>query len=249
MMPRVALTLCLLLLAAPCRAGGDTRDELRRIMSAPEYNRWRLDGEKAEAAGPSLFERLLDWLAEHIGTPEERPVEPPAADFDPGSLRTAGRAFTVMGYVLLGLAGLFFLFVLYRIWRERDSRPKAPPPAERVGLARALEEGDALAYADAEWSAEAERLLRAGEARLAFRSLYLGLLSGLHARGRIVFAANRSNWQYVSAFKGEGREEFAALTGLFDRVWYGRMATVAPEGMPALRARAAALLGGGRADG
>lgn len=245
----VRLLFCALLMSSPCFAGDDTRDELRRIMSGPEYGRWRMDGEKAAAEGPSLLKRFVDWLGKRLdGKKAVRRDEPPVPYPNPGSLQTAGRAFTAMGYVLLGLAALFFLYVLYKIWRERAARPPPAAPTERTGMARALEEGDALAYAGDEWNAEAERLLDTGETRLAFRSLYLGLLSGLHAKGGIVFAPNRSNWQYVAGFRGDGREEFAALTDLFDRVWYGRMDLVTPEGLRALRTRTAALLGEGRAD-
>ena len=49
------------------------------------------------------------------------------------------------------------------------------------------------------------------------------MLSHLHGAGKIDFRKNRTNWSYVSRFKGsdEQRRLFRGLTALFDDVWYG----------------------------
>jgi Domain of unknown function (DUF4129) len=59
--------------------------------------------------------------------------------------------------------------------------------------------------------------------RAMYRALYLALLAGLHAAGKIDHHRNRTNWAYVQHFRGPGEERdlFGDLTGLFDRVWYG----------------------------
>ena len=99
---------------------------------------------------------------------------------------------------------------------------------ERFGreqVRRALEEGEATALDAPQWLAAADRFGREGDSRALCRALYLGLLAGLHASNRIDFRRTRTNWTYVRGYRGpeEERRSFAALTEMFDRVWYGEM--------------------------
>lgn len=256
--PIGVLGLCLWLgCLAPAGEGAGDLDE---ILAKPEYNRWRntlvtpdakLAPTDREAPSwlDSLFARLDRWLSSDR---EKKPAQERS--------RTAGRAsslvlpaeaFALLGYVLLAATVAFLVVSLFLYLGGRERPPPKPARRKRVGIARALEEGDALACDKAEWSRQADRFLADGELRLAFRSLYLGLLSGLHEQGRIAFIQNRTNWHYVRSFRGrdEARRAFAEMTDIFDRVWYGVMPVIDNHGLARMRERVAALLaeGGGHA--
>ena len=70
---------------------------------------------------------------------------------------------------------------------------------------------------------QAVRLAQGGDHRMAFRAMYLALLSGLHSAGVIRYRRQQTNWAYVQSFDGPAarRELFVELTGRFDEVWYG----------------------------
>lgn len=191
----------------------------------------------------NLLERLRKWLESRSGD-DKRPEREYRAR-DPAA---AIGFFSSIGYVLLAIAAIFLAFAVYLQLRDRMRIPVIPDAARRVGIAKALEDGDALAYGDDEWRKQAERFMDEGDVRLAYRSLYLGLLSGLHEQGRIVFVQNRTNWHYVKTFRGEvpARKELADMTDLFDRVWYGLIPVLDSGGMPRTRERVAALLEGGQ---
>ncbi|MCC8191216.1 MAG: DUF4129 domain-containing protein [Planctomycetes bacterium] len=258
------LFLLLLLGVAPAGSGhaADTvEQDLRKIFAKPEYHRWRRPATEdlaRPAAEPREFwlvaqvRRLLDYLRRLIPKREPEAAREPIPDVAPpvqADGATHFGSFSLMGTVLLALAGGFLLFsiVRYLQWRGQ-ARP--PDAAGRVGVAQALRTGDALAFSHDEWGSQAERFRDAGQLRLAYRSLFLGLLSGLHAQGRIVFAPNRTNWQYVRGFRGGAadRRNLADLTDLFDRVWYGTAPVLSETALAGLRDRVGALLAGDPAE-
>ena len=69
----------------------------------------------------------------------------------------------------------------------------------------------------------ADELAGQEDLRLAFRAMYLALLSGLHRDGRVNYNRRRTNWTYVRGFKGQedDRRRFGQLTDAFDGSWYG----------------------------
>lgn len=260
---RVLLSI-LLLMTVACGALGAAEEEangdLERILAKPEYTRWRNtlnDGSEAApdtgAATPTwldgLLLRLERWLSEWIKGRKKEPekVDPSSWEYTSGGAWSS-RLFTLLGYVLLAVAAVFLVIALGAYIRDRlRNAGKKPVAAAPVSIAKALEDGDALAYDKAEWSKQADFMLGEGDIRLAFRSLYLGLLSGLHEQGRIVFAQTRTNWHYVRSFRGAGeaRRVFAEMTDVFDRVWYGLLPAVDEDGLQAMRGKVGALLAEG----
>lgn len=245
------LAVALLWLPLPL-AAGEADTDLSTVLEDSAYHRWQRFSPRDHAdGGPSWLERWLESWArnENRERREYEPYERPARRMRmPSGTGTA--ISPVIAFALGGLAAALLLYALYSFWRERN-KPAAPKKAAAtVGASEALENGDALAMDNFAWRKEAERRLHAGEIRLAYRSLYLGLLSGLHSQGRIVFSRNRTNWQYVDSLRTNDplRSEFAALTELFDRVWYGHAAALDQEGLDALSASVQAILGPGPGD-
>lgn len=254
---RFCLMVFLFPVAMACSHGGDsTGRDLESILAKPEYNRWkgtvgeRMDDDDTwNLETPSWLERklerIMEWLTS-LDTSEDRSEKKTTAEISTGSMFATG-FFSVVGYILLIVAAGFMLFAVYTYLRDRERGPPVQKGA-RIGVARALEEGNALAYNDAEWRNQADNYLERGDIRAAFRSLYLGLLSGLHEQGRIVFARNRTNWHYVRNFRGESeaRRNFAEMTDLFDRVWYGFTPAVDITRLQEVKAQVARLLAEGK---
>ena len=260
-MRMVLLLLFLVLGCGACAAAEDASGDLERILAKPEYNRWRDtlyekgSGADFEIDSPSwldnLIERVREWWKLKSRHEENKQRGERRSS---GSRINTGAAgvgfFSFVGYALLAVAGAFLVISIVLYLRDRTPSAVAAEPKERVGMAKALEEGDALAYDDREWREQANLFLDSGELRLAYRSLYLGLLSGLHEQGRIVFAANRTNWHYVRFYRGENteRRELASMTEVFDHIWYGLVPVLDSAGLDNMRVRVATLLKGGSAN-
>ncbi|MDR0363298.1 MAG: hypothetical protein LBJ46_11545 [Planctomycetota bacterium] len=237
-----ALFLCLPLLAAagtagevgsrarrsaPAGASGGIDDRLLDdILSRPRYERWRSlspSGDEGPGALSRFAERFGNWWRslwekKEPHTPRPEPVARTRGTSGPA---IGSGLFNALGWCILAGGALFLLNSLITAYRERGARPTRTRP--RTAMARALTDGDALAYDDGDWAKEAERRAEHGDFRHAYRALYLGLLSGLHEKGAIVFSPKRTNWQHVLGYRAEsGRDRFAGLTEAFDRVWYGR---------------------------
>lgn len=255
------LAACLfpLLAAASVSAEGGEKERLEEILSRPAYQRWRGDRTREDESGvwSRLRDRIREWLFRSDEPEEERELSPSRdAGSDASSWRLPGVELVNAAAWALFLGGLGFLaYTFLRAWIDR-ARPRKRAAGPRVAVAEALASGDALAHDGDAWRREADKLERGGDFRHAYRALYLGLLSGLHERGLIDFSLWRTNWHYVGTFRGDsGRDRFADLTGVFDRVWYGGETPAAsgPDGawrddLARFRREADALLAGGRSN-
>lgn len=231
--------------------------DLDSILAKPEYNRWKgmvhhpdVDAPNRSPVMPSWLERTLDAIYDwwrNLGKDSEREPRNPGSGVTYDSGVSTG-LFSVIGLVILGIALSFLIFAIIMYLRDKSRGTSRKEDAPRVGIAKALEDGNALAYDKTEWQRQAELYLAGGDIRLAFRSLFLGLLSGLHEQRRIVFARNRTNWHYVRHFRGgaDERRDFAEMTDLFDRVWYGLVPVLDPVGLEEMNSRVSALLERGK---
>jgi hypothetical protein len=234
---------------APPAARPSPHDHLRQILSRPLYSRWRLRSDPL--AGPDEAEsgrlrKLIDeWLDKLRGSLERHLPDAglgPGAASGPSSLPGL---LKVVGYGLVGGVLVFLAYLAGQMIREYRGRGQPARVLSREQVREALAAGDALALAGPEWLEEAERLARAGDFRAVYRALYLALLAGLHARRRIDFRRNRTNWTYVRGFRGpaDQRATFASLTDLFDRVWYG-LEAAAGASLDAVKRQMAGLVAG-----
>ncbi|MBX9656715.1 DUF4129 domain-containing protein [bacterium] len=211
-----------------------------RVMQQPIYHRWELRQKRVESSGTleettwsKRAELLQNWLLDHtqwIGKVWEWIVdwwnswfERPQKSGGSGSGGGFGSFLHWAGWLLVAVVVGSLLILLYRLWMTTRLEGKQAKVLSRRQIRDALQSGEALAMSSSDWLAEGEKWGNEQDRRLVFRALYLGLLSGLHQQGRIDFRRNRTNWVYVSRFRGSEdlRDEFASLTSLFDEVWYG----------------------------
>ncbi len=218
---------------------------LDRILQLPQYRRWRIHhGYRTATHNPvfklldrmyhnfkrTIINPLLKWLhwKWHIKrTSNGRNEHYGHRDGASGAwgLGSAAGAFgklllCVLALVAMGLGG----WIVWTIWSQRRGTAEESavvPPV--VNVKKALNEGDALAQNADAWLSLAQQLGQDGDWRMAYRAMYLALLSGLHETGRIHFRKSLTNHAYVNRYRGP-REEiqiFSTLTDIFDRVWYG----------------------------
>lgn len=235
--------------------GLDPHQQLRVILHQPIYQRWQLRQERrstdSSQHGPpwwstyvaSWFQhandavgRFIDWL---LG--QTRHARLPS--WGPHASYTVAVMKTVAWAVLAGVC-VFMAVVLYRAWVGSQDPQGTTRVLSREKIERAMEEGQALALDGKAWLEQAMRLSQEGDFRAVYRALYLALLSGLHAQGRIDFRPCRTNWTYVTRFTGsdEQRGQFGQLTTLFDDTWYG-LKTATGTDIESVRQRVSRLIG------
>ena len=245
-----------------CSAGAaeaptaDVHQQLDQILQQPIYQQWkqqqRDDLPDLQTTLPQTWNQRIShdwdafkkWLDDLFRSSPQRPTAPSSGSGFGPSLPAVLKAFAIV--VLVVAVGLLLLVFI----RSLNALPAQGPMARilsREQLHEALQSGDALALGSVEWMDEARRLAMQQNFRAVYRALYLALLSGLHAAGKIEHSRNRTNWFYVSQYRGPASERttFSDLTDLFDRVWYGRI--VAAHGdLDQIRQQIAELTSAGR---
>lgn len=118
--------------------------------------------------------------------------------------------------ILWVLAGIFVLFVLYKlflgdgIFKKTGRQQRVQEPAEETVTDQT--DIDALINSAA----------RSGNYRLAVRYWYLKSLHHLSGKGLLQLAQDKTNYQYIHELKNVvQRNDFAALTLNYEYVWYG----------------------------
>ena len=232
----------LLALTAPCGAGAvpagdaeaaqaDPHRQLQQILARPLYQRWKLRQMRAqttrrESTILASLRRAVESAAEWIGDVLSgwlRGLTGPNLPL-PGDITNFLTILKTAAWTVLGLIVAFVAVLLILALAGRGSAGSAARVLSREQVHQALERGEALAMDGSRWLEQAGRLADERDLRGVYRALYLGLLSGLHAGGKIDFRRHRTNWTYVSRFAGpsDERDVFTGLTHLFDDVWYGR---------------------------
>jgi len=171
------------------------------------------------AASTSVPGRVRDWVAEHALALLARIV---------GTARGSPLALVLFVVLVAGVAVL--------VWRF--SR----------GLSRDPEVAAALAAlprrSGAEWRVEAEAHELAGEWRQAVRCRYRALVADLAGRGLVEEIPGRTAGEYrgeVGSAAPAAAAEFAGVTEVFERAWYGHHPT-GPDDAARLRDLAARVL-------
>ncbi len=230
----ISLLSCLPVAMAQTDAPAPTRDahaRLDEILHRPEFTAWRLrqDGRLPDLDNPyserwaelikKPFRAIRDFL-EWMFRGGSRSV------FSPTRLSGDGLSIILkmVAWVLVAAVVIFVGIVLVKIMGSTPQSVTVANVLSREQVQAAMESGDALALASAQWMDEARRLADEQDFRAVYRALYLALLSGLHSAGKIEHNRNRTNWVYVQHYRGpvSERDLFSELTELFDRVWYGR---------------------------
>lgn len=190
-----------------------TKDEVKRkleqILAREEFRK--------QAEEQSRFEKWLAGVLEWL-----EGLFPSTA---PGTQKAAGMPWlaSVLQVVLLGAViallgyGLFRLapVIFPSIRRRRPERNEA-----RVVLGERLGEESTAA----DLLAEAEALAKHGDLRGAVRKAYIAILCELSERKLIGLARHKTNRDYLRDLRREAmlHAHMSALTGIFERQWYGR---------------------------
>lgn len=185
----------------------DSSDVQARPVPEAALDRFRADSDFAYDREPppatSIWDVIGRWINKHV-------IEP---FYDATSQG-------VRDLLFYGLLGLVVLFALYRLFGANRqgvfSRAADRVPLEGVLAEEGIEAVDLAALAD--------RAVREGRFREAVRLLYLQALQALAARGRIRWTPDKTNRTYLRELSGSGLEgQFAVMTGLFERAWYGSL--------------------------
>lgn len=201
--------------------------QLQEVMQDPLFHRWELRRPESIEVKVNwindLITVLVDWRDKVINWfkglwPDFDEPPLPSGDLLPA----AGTFFKYLAWVLASVLIVFMVIVMVRLFRGGLRKGQAQV-ISRERLREALDQGEALAADSSQWIEEATRQAEQDDLRLAYRAMYLALLSGLHKRRSIDFHRQRTNWTYVNHFRGtqDHRIAFADLTTLFDDVWYG----------------------------
>ncbi|MGC8559169.1 MAG: DUF4129 domain-containing protein [Phycisphaerae bacterium] len=220
-----------------------SHQRLEKILGLPGYHRWqkplrvRTNDQNflsrflrnVDHRIGSIISPLIKWLRAELHKLTLHKHKFHKTTVHSKSGRSDFAALTgAMGRVLLIFlaviaAGLIAWIAWTLIQQKRGPKMATAPATPPINVKRAMDEGDALAQSSDEWMNLAAELGSAGDWRMAYRAMYLALLSSLHAAGRINFRKSLTNRAYVARYRGpaEERRTFSALTELFDRVWYG----------------------------
>lgn len=167
--------------------------------------------------GPSLKERLLQWIGDWL---ERLGLRLP-------QLNAGGRDINLLPVLVGIVAAAGFLYLVYylalvsprRIAEEVILPPGASVPESARSSDICLREADALAAH--------------GDYRAALERAYVGTLLALNDRERLEFRPTRTNWEnlqtLVPGLDGEIRRTLRRVSHLFDRKWYGLEAIGAEE--------------------
>jgi len=185
------------------------QNQLKQILSAPEYNRVYAQPDQSNFAQQildklgRLIQDFIAWMRDSLALKGD----------------SAGRvaSFIFAGLVLIGFAALLVLLVR-RLLTSGLSRELLEPsydPHSVYGLPSAKP-----------LIREAATLAEAGDFRGAFRCAYMASISYLDEVRALRFQRGRTNWEYLRDLRHGGHdrphEALRDITSTFDRKFYGR---------------------------
>jgi len=195
--------------AEPPVAPAEVRDQVRDVMSRPEFD-----------YSPSWFERALDWIGEQL-----------AKIFEPGDEMGAGSSFgggigALIGWLLIvaavvAIVALVVWIVANRTGRTRVAAEDLLSPVEVEHRRRAHE-----------WLVDAEQLEAQGEWKGALRARYRNLVRTLVDRRQVPDVAGRTTGELredLDETTPTAHDGFDTCSQLFELAWYAGVATGADE--------------------
>jgi hypothetical protein len=121
-------------------------------------------------------------------------------------------------FVFWALACFFVLFIIYKLFFTEGFLQRQSAKAA-VNL---LAEDDGDVKGNTDYDKQVALAVSNKNYRLATRYLYLQAIQKLTAAGAIIFAADKTNSQYLYELAGKPyKSEFASLTLNYEYVWYG----------------------------
>jgi hypothetical protein len=205
--------------SSPVREAETVRSTVDDVLSAPEYRHLvrPKPEEESEPKLPKWLERLLDWL--FGGDTEVR-----APNLSVLGMLLRGFMYLIAVAILVLVAILIVRSVVQYLPNRSN---KQPGLVALDALAPATPPGELPAD---EYVRRALELSRAGDHKAAIRQLLLGTMSWIERAGLIRFRKGLTNRDYLRAIwrRPACRDSMAAITDVFDRVYFGRR-TATPE--------------------
>ena len=226
----VTLVLALLLwcgAGTPARAQSGTapdpnqvRQNLKNILDDGEFH-------SAAPQEPSLFSKMVQSLKD-LWEKLKKSLD----NLFPSTKglrmsRSPGIQWVFIAIFLLG--GSWLLYRLIRnAWENREKKRAET----RTAFDLDETEEEIVREPDA-WIAEAEKWIKEGDYRRAYRALFVASLLQLDRAGIIVFQRSRTNGEYLRTLRRANRKElyeiFAPLVLEFELRWYGEKVTDAGD--------------------
>lgn len=191
--------------AAPPAVRYDSSAVVARVPGVDALQPYRADADFLYDREPSqtfsLWDEIKRWLHDHIFGPLGDATPDWVGEWFFYLLAAAGLAFAVTRLLRMDLGGLF------------------SGKQQRARLAFDAVTGDLGAM---DFDALIDEAVGARQYRRAVRLLYLKTLQALAARRLIDWQRDKTNHEYVDELRPPSlRRPFAALTTLFEYVWYG----------------------------
>lgn len=218
----------------------EASQQLEEVMGDPLFSRWELRRARSSTGDRDAFgasswlepygkwsgdriEAFFDWLFNRGQNAAPLPSASGNTSGGGAWFGSFGELLKFFGWiVLLGTVLLIGWMLFSQLRGHRRTASRAVP--DRQMLDTAMDQADALIAESNVWAKHAQTLVHEDNLRLAFRAMYLALLSGLHQAGKIRYRPQRTNGAYVRGYRGQDDERaiFAGLTDRFGEVWYGQ---------------------------
>ena len=188
---------------------GDTTLYINRItISKDSFNEWK--SEKGFGYMPYLDSMLRAKKAGSVKGPKER-IAPRDISWMENVLKSK-----VLHAFLWMIAGAFVLFIIYRLFLNKGIFVRYARRDAAIDLQPEKEE-----IQDTDFRQLIRHSVSQGDYRKAIRYQYLNVLQQLSAGGHVMLASEKTNAAYVKEVPAAIRQPFAALTLIYEYVWFG----------------------------
>lgn len=181
-------------------------------MSADSMENWK-------NARAFRYARNLDSLLMEMNKKKDSKIEQPV--YKGPSFFDRLIASPVTRIIFWILAGIFVLFIIYRLFLADGIFKKVNTAKDNV-VPIAAEE---IITAESDFDSFIQQAVAEGNYRLAIRYHFLKTLHLLAAKNWVLLAADKTNYQYVREIKNfDYQNGFSQLTLNYEYVWYGEFA-------------------------
>lgn len=188
----------------------EVRERADEILARDEF----------QPPGQSMLDRVGEWIADHLipGDSDGGTSEGGGSTVGGGAASGAGSSVITVVLLVLAVVGLgWLLWTLSRApWRR--SKPKGEEVAVDIEAHRTADE----------WTAAAARHEAAGEWKDGLRCRFRALVERLTDRGVVPEVPGRTAGELrgdVRTSAPQAADPFAEAADLFERAWYGDLAT------------------------
>ena len=177
----------------------ETSKSLKDILSRPEFSE-----EDKTAQGPSLLDRILQWIARHLG------------GLGAGLMGAGVTTLVITGVVIAAVLVLLVYVVVRAMWARMSSTAEDPSDLAEENLT-------ASGFRDL-----AHKYALAGDHLPALRYRFRAVVGELD----VLDPERQTNWQllrHIRKMHPDAIRDFMELTGLFEDCWYGGRKATAEE--------------------